>query len=126
MTKLRKTILVIDDSRDILDVLELVLKKNGYSVHTALNDEILENLMIGEGERPDILLLDMLLGDKDGFEIADALRKNTRTRDLPIIIMSAHTSAAARMKGKKGKVMFIAKPFTSEEILALIRAAIAH
>ena len=99
-----KNILIVDDNRDILEALELLLEDTGYKVTAVDNGEYVENLK--EDQLPDIILLDMLLSGRDGKEIIALLKNNDLTKDIPIILNSAHPQAKNMWKkaGRKGGI----------------------
>src|ERR1700730_2768827 len=117
MQSKRKKILVVDDERDILEFLQVILEDEGYAVVTTDKDEYLEN--IHRGGLPDLILLDLLLSGKDGREIVKYLKSQEETRHIPVIMLSAHPSAeeTARLAGADD---FVAKPFDIDVLLTRI------
>jgi two-component system phosphate regulon response regulator PhoB/two-component system alkaline phosphatase synthesis response regulator PhoP/two-component system response regulator VicR len=82
------TILVVDDDRDIRDVLRIVLEKNGYSVRMAANGR--EALSALKAEAPDLIILDIMMAtDTEGFDLAYELRSKPEFENLPIIILTS-------------------------------------
>lgn len=117
MQQTRKKILVVDDERDILEFLQIILEEEGFDVTTTDKGEYLEKLH--NGGLPQLILLDVLLSGKDGRDIVRYLKSQEETRHIPVIMLSAHPSAAdtARLAGADE---FIAKPFDIDELLAVI------
>ncbi len=113
-------ILVVDDDSDVLDMLKQYLVKNAFSVHTATTAG--EVAAIVASNRIDLILLDVMLGDDNGFEICQSLRKEN---SVPIIMMSALSADHHRMKGySSGADDYVAKPFNPDLLLARIQAVV--
>ena len=104
------TILLVDDEPDMLEMLELRLKKFGYKVITAITGE--ECLQKVEAKYPDLILLDILLPGLSGFEVVRQLKAKKITRDIPVIMVTALIGKDAETKGlERGADYFISKPF---------------
>lgn len=112
-----KKILVIDDDAAILEVIKIILEENNYSVTTATNGSILKNL--NSHRQPDLILLDVLLSGEDGRDIVGSLKSRKATRDIPIVMISAHPSA---YEGSlhAGADDFISKPFDIDHLLKVV------
>ena len=117
MQQTRKKILVVDDERDILEFLQIILEEEGYEVTTTDKGEYLEKLR--NGGLPDIILLDVLLSGKDGRDIVRFLKSQQETQHIPVIMLSAHPSAGETAR-KAGADDFVAKPFDIDDLLATI------
>jgi DNA-binding response OmpR family regulator len=117
MQVMSKRVLVVDDEPDILEFLEIILKEEGYEVVTSDKGEYLEQLH--NGGLPHLILVDVLLSGKDGREIVKFLKSQEETRQIPVIMFSAHPSAAetARLAGADD---FLAKPFDIDVLLEKI------
>ena len=116
---LMKKILVVDDEDDILHFLELVLHEKGYEVATALGGQ--EALTKAELERPDLILLDIMMPQMDGWEVLKLLRVDENTASIPVAMLSARTEARDRVQGlQEGAVDYICKPFSLQELLGKI------
>src|SRR5688572_6642054 len=89
-------ILVIDDDPDVRKMMEVMLTKQGYEVDTASRRE--EALEILEKEKPSLILLDVLLSGSDGREFCRELKANEETKNIPIIMLSGHPSAAQQFE----------------------------
>ena len=114
-------ILVVDDEHDVLKMIRIRLEKNGYTVITASSGE--ECIEKAAEEKPDVILLDVLLPGMSGLEVSRRLKANNVTRDIPIIIVTALTGEDIAAKSKdRGAKYFISKPFGMEELLAKIRS----
>jgi DNA-binding response OmpR family regulator len=117
-----KKILVIDDDPDILELLEYNLKKEGYSVVTAPSGL---NAMWGleEDERPDVILLDLMMPTLDGYELCRYLKSSDDFKDIPVLIVSAKGSREDIEKGfSLGADRYLPKSsFTIESLLKEVR-----
>jgi DNA-binding response OmpR family regulator len=113
-----KQILVVDDDPDILDAIEWVLEDAGYDVHTSEKGDYAENLH-GDGGLPDLIILDVLLSSKDGRAICKLLKSRPDTQRIPIVMVSAHPSAAGSARAV-GADDFVAKPFDIDVLLAAV------
>lgn len=80
-------ILIVDDSLDNRNLLKVILKKQGYALMEAENGE--EALQTARESQPDLILLDIVMPGKDGYTICTELQADTKTRDVPIIFLSA-------------------------------------
>lgn len=116
-------ILVVDDETDLCDILGFNLIKEGYRVTTA--DNALDAQAIVDKERVDLIVLDVMMSPKSGFEWASELKKEERTRDIPIIFCTAKTLEDDVLKGfALGSDDYICKPYRMSEAKARIRAVL--
>jgi DNA-binding response OmpR family regulator len=121
----QKKILVVDDEEDILHFLELVLREKGYQVVTASGGP--EALTRAQIEKPDLVLLDIMMPQMDGWEVLKLLRVDEETAPIPVAMLSARTEAKDRVQGlQEGAVDYICKPFSLQELLAKIEAIFSH
>jgi DNA-binding response OmpR family regulator len=111
-------ILVVEDDRSISRLLELELTHAGYNVKIAKDGD--EALKFYENFKPDIILLDIMLPIRDGFEVAEAIRDYDN--DIGIIMITARGELESKVKGLKNADDYVVKPFEIEEILARIEA----
>ena len=116
-----KKILIVDDEKDVLFVLEKELTARGYSVIAA--DNGLEALNLAKSEHPDLIILDIWMPDMDGSEIAARLKEDLTTRDIPIIFL---TCLFQKREGEEqGRVVagnvLIAKPYDIRALSTEIR-----
>lgn len=111
-------ILVVDDEKNILDILAFNLKNNGYEVITAENgEEALEKVFI---EKPDLLLLDIMMPKLDGFEVCKRVRMKM---NIPILMLTARAEEVDKVLGLElGADDYITKPFSIRELLARVKA----
>ena len=116
-----QTILVVDDERDIVALLEHVLGKEGFRVTTAHDGrEALERV---RGERPDLILLDVMLPELSGIEILKLLRAHDDTRGTPVVLLTAKKDEIDRVVGfELGADDYVTKPFSPREIVLRAKA----
>jgi DNA-binding response OmpR family regulator len=114
-----KRVVIVDDDPDILLVLEAVLQDGGYEAITLTRGNYLDQIRAVAA--PDLILLDVLLSGQDGLQIARALKASEATRHIPILMLSAHPTAAHEARGA-GADGFVAKPFDLDELLAVVGA----
>ncbi len=106
-------ILIIDDDPDVLTVLQMILKKRGYQTATAVHEhEVYQQVA---AEKPDLILMDVLLSGADGRHICRKL-KSSEHKDIPIIMLSGHPAAQKGME-EYGADDFLAKPFREKDVL---------
>ncbi|HEY2946745.1 MAG TPA: response regulator [Vicinamibacteria bacterium] len=116
---MKKKILVVDDEDDILHFLELVLREKGYDVATASGGH--EALTKAQLEQPNLILLDIMMPQMDGWEVLKLLRVDEETADIPVAMLSARTEAKDRVQGlQEGAIDYICKPFSLQDLLVKI------
>ncbi|SFR13581.1 response regulator transcription factor [Desulfoscipio geothermicus] len=114
-------ILVVDDEKNILELISYNLKREGYTVVTA--DNGLDALQTAQDVKPDLIILDIMLPGKDGLEVCRQLRFNPETYNIPIIILSAKDEEIDKVVGLEvGADDYVTKPFSPRELLARIKA----
>jgi len=114
-------ILVVDDEKDVLDVLRLVLAKSGYEVLTATSG--MEGLTQAESQLPDLILLDIMMQQMDGWEVLKLLKLDERTSSIPVVILSARVEPKDKIRGlQEGAIDYVTKPFAVREILTKVAA----
>ncbi|HET9952318.1 MAG TPA: HD domain-containing phosphohydrolase [Candidatus Eisenbacteria bacterium] len=119
-SKAKRTILVVDDDRRVIDLLQISLTQNGYRVQTALTGE--EGLEIVRREAPDLVILDLRLPKKSGFEICAALKSARETAHIPIVMVSASAEVDSRLQGlMHGADDYLTKPFSPKELIIKVR-----
>lgn len=115
---MEKRVLVVDDEKPIADILKFNLEKEGYAVDCAYDGE--EAMEKVEGESYDLVLLDVMLPNKDGMEVCRDIRK---TQDLPIIMLTAKDSEIDKVLGLElGADDYVTKPFSARELIARVKA----
>jgi two-component system, OmpR family, response regulator RpaA len=114
-------ILVIDDDPAILELVEVNLQMAGYDV-TTVQDGIKGQAMVLQ-LLPDLVVLDLMLPQVDGFTVCQRLRRNERTSDIPILMLTALTQTKDKVEGfNAGADDYLTKPFELDELLARVRA----
>ncbi len=109
-------ILAVDDEPELTDLVQYHLGRAGHRVVTAANGrQAIESV---KRERPDLILLDLMLPDLDGFGVCEILRQNPLTATIPVIIISAWASPDTRNLGLElGALDYITKPFNPHELV---------
>jgi DNA-binding response OmpR family regulator len=117
----KRKILIVDDEVDILHFLELVLQEHGYEVRSANGGQ--KALTLARTECPDLMLLDIMMPQMDGWEVLRLLRVDPKTASIPVAMISARTDAKDRVQGlQEGALDYICKPFSLDELLAKVAA----
>lgn len=112
-------ILVVEDRREVLDVLQRTLSDNGYSVLTAADGDA--GLQLALDERPDLIILDLGLPKRNGLSVARELR--TRAFTAPVLMLTARDTVTDKVQGfDAGADDYLSKPFDYDELLARVRA----
>ena len=115
-----KKILIVDDSLVNRKLLNVILKRQGYDLLEAKDGE--EAVKIVSREMPDLILLDIMMPKKDGYEVCAELQSDSRFVNIPIIFISARTETADKIRGlESGGVDYVTKPFDGGEVLARVR-----
>jgi two-component system phosphate regulon response regulator PhoB len=119
----QEKILVVDDEEDILELLKYNLLREGYNVSCAASGE--EALRLAQSEIPDLLVLDLMLPGIDGLEVTKILKNDSRTRDIPIVMLTAKGEEADIVAGLElGADDYITKPFSPRVLVARVRAVL--
>jgi len=117
----KRKILIIEDDRDIVEMLEYNLKEEGYETVSALNGE--QGVELAGKERPDLIILDIMLPIMDGFEVCRTLKNDDGLAHIPIIILSAKSQETDKVVGLElGADDYVTKPFSPRELIARMRA----
>jgi DNA-binding response OmpR family regulator len=120
---MKKSILVIDDDADILELAKIRLKHAGYDVLTALTAE--EGLKILKKQMPDLILLDLLLPGMRGEEFCKIVKKDRKTKKIPVIIFTASVTAISKTMLEISADDYVLKPFDPQELLLKIQKLIS-
>lgn len=113
-----KKILIVDDEKPISDIIKFNLTKEGYDTVTAFDGK--EAVAVFKEEKPDLIILDLMLPELDGLEVAKEIRK---TSHIPIIMLSAKDSEFDKVIGLEiGADDYVTKPFSNRELLARVKA----
>lgn len=120
-TSKKYTILIIEDSQENLDLLVYFLKPQGYNIITVKDG--LSGLQKVEETHPDIILLDIMLPKMDGYEVCERVKKNPKTKSIPIIILTALKDLKDKVRALEvGADDFLTKPFENIELLARVKS----
>lgn len=121
----RKKILVVDDDSELLDLLRFNLKRAGFAVGTATNG--VEALRKTCSISPDLILLDLMLPELDGFAVCQLLRRDSATAFIPIIMLTALAGELGRMVGMdSGADDYMTKPFNTSALVQRVQQLIRH
>jgi twitching motility two-component system response regulator PilH len=113
-------VMVVDDAYSELKLMESILKSAGHEVVSLMDGDALEDKL--SVERPDVLLLDIVMPKRNGYEILRALRKDTRTKTTPVVLVSSKNQESDRAWGKRqGADEYLGKPFTSDQLLTMVK-----
>jgi len=113
-------VMVVDDAVSELKLMENILKSAGHQVVCYEDGEQLEQRIADE--RPDLLLLDIVMPNRNGYEVLRGLRKDERTKDTPVVFVSSKNQESDRVWGKRqGAADYLPKPFTPEQLLTMVR-----
>jgi two-component system, OmpR family, alkaline phosphatase synthesis response regulator PhoP len=117
------TILVVDDEKDLIELVSYNLKKEGFAVKTAAHGEA--GLAAARSEIPDLVLVDVMMPGMDGLELCRRLRSDARTALVPIIMLTAKSAESDRVVGLElGADDYVTKPFSPRELAARVKAVL--
>jgi len=118
-----KTILVVDDEQAVRHMLAFMLKREGYTVIEAADANAARSMIADH--RPDLILLDWMMPGITGVELTRSLRKDSFSREIPIIMLTARAEEEDKIRGLNvGSDDYVTKPFSTRELLARIRAVL--
>ncbi len=118
-----KTILVVDDEQDLLDLIDYNLKKAGFEVLQAENGE--EGVATARDHQPDLILLDIMMPKMDGIEAVEILRNDERLKNIPVIFLTARGDEKTEVAGlDKGADDYITKPISFSTLISHIKAVL--
>jgi DNA-binding response OmpR family regulator len=116
-----KYVLIVDDEPNIVLSLEFLMKKEGYEVRSAGNGE--KAMQAIAEKTPDLILLDVMMPRKDGYELCQELRSNPSWKDIKIIMLTAKGRDVEREKGLAlGADDYITKPFATQEVVEKVKS----
>lgn len=119
----KKKILAVDDEPNILLSLEFILEEEGYDVHTARDGD--EALEVARTVRPDLILLDVAMPRKDGYEVCRLLREDPDLASVKVVMLTAKGQPLEKKKGAEvGADLYVTKPFGAAELLEKIRTVL--
>lgn len=118
-----KTILVVDDEQDLLDLIEYNLMKEGYRVLKAVNG--IEALEVAKEQNPDLVLLDIMMPKMDGLEVCEKMRSDSDLRHIPIIFLTARGDEKTEVEGLDlGADDYVTKPISTTKLISRIKAVL--
>jgi len=110
---------VVDDDADLVELLRFNLKKAGFAIGTAFNGA--DALKKARSLLPDVILLDLMLPELDGFAVCEILRRDAATASIPIVMLTALSSELGRLAGLgSGATDYITKPFSPKEVISRV------
>ncbi|HLR25044.1 MAG TPA: response regulator transcription factor [Fodinibius sp.] len=119
----QKTILVVDDEQDLLDLIEYNLKKEGFNVLKAEDGQ--EGIEVTQKYRPDLILLDIMMPKMNGLEVVECLRNDDKLSHTPVIFLTARGDEKTEIKGlNKGGDDYITKPISTKKLISRIKAVL--
>lgn len=122
---LKQRILVVDDDKEVVRLMQAYLEQAGFDVLTAYNGETAVHKM--RREKPDLLLLDLMLPDRDGFDITRLMRSDSTLSRIPIIMLTARVDVTDRIVGLEiGADDYVTKPYDPREVVARVRARLRN
>ena len=115
-----KKVILIEDERNIIEAISFILSRDGWRVDTHSNGH--DAVDVVQAKSPDLLILDVMLPGKSGYDILTELREADQTRDLPVLMLTARGQLKDReMAEKIGANRFMTKPFSNAEVLEVVR-----
>lgn len=126
MTKLSKRLAYIEDETEMIDLVRLILGRRGYTVLGASGGS--EGLELVRREIPDLILLDLMMPDMDGWDVYHQIKSDAATRDIPVIVITAKAQNIDKVLGLRiAKVEdYIAKPFSPQELLDRVEQVLSR
>lgn len=117
-----KKILFVEDEESLQKVVKDTLEKNGYSVISAMDGEI--GIALAQSEKPDLILLDLILPQKDGFEVLESLQKDTATAAIPVIVITNLEGSADVEKALSlgARTYLVKSNYSLDDILLKLRS----
>lgn len=120
---MKEKILIVEDEKDIVKMLDYNLKKEGFKIQSADDGE--EALDLAHRELPDLVILDLMLPGMNGLEVCKELKKEPKTAHIPIIMLTAKSQESDKIVGLElGADDYVTKPFSPRELVARIRAVL--
>jgi len=111
---------VVEDDADLVELLSFNLKSSGFAVGTAADGA--EALKKARAQMPDLILLDLMLPELDGFAVCEILRRDPATAQIPIIMLTAVSSELARLNGlAAGADEYLTKPFSPRQVVSRVK-----
>jgi DNA-binding response OmpR family regulator len=122
---MKQKILLVDDEEDILDFLELILGEQGYSIIKASSGK--EALAAAQVHRPDLILLDIMMPEMDGWEVLKLLKADEELVQTPVAMLTARSEMKDKIQGlQEGAIDYICKPFSTRELIDKLHVIFAQ
>lgn len=119
------SILIVDDEDDVVGLLQLVFETNGFAARTASNGKAAVSMAYEDP--PDVILLDVMMPEMDGWQVLKVLKGDDRTRHIPVAMLSARAERRDKMIGlQEGAEAYIAKPFSPAEVVREVQALLGR
>jgi two-component system alkaline phosphatase synthesis response regulator PhoP len=120
---MKNTILIVEDEKDIVKMLEYNLKKEGFKVLSVRNGE--DAIDAAKSEHPELIILDLMLPGIDGLEVCKTLKGDAKTASIPVIMLTAKSQESDKVVGLElGADDYVTKPFSPRELIARIKAVL--
>jgi DNA-binding response OmpR family regulator len=121
MSQRQRTILIVDDEEDVLDLLQLVFETSGFEVRRASTGK--SAVSSAYEQPPDVVLLDVMMPEMDGWQVLRTLKGDERTKHIPVVMLSARAERRDKMIGlQEGAEGYIAKPFSPAEVVREVQS----
>jgi DNA-binding response OmpR family regulator len=121
----KPTVLIAEDEETIVESLAFLMEKEGFTVSIATNGQSAIDII--SRDIPDMILLDVMMPGRDGFDVARSVRENTTTKHIPIMMLTARTREIDRRKGLElGVDDFVTKPFSTRDVVARVKALLGR
>lgn len=119
------SILIVDDEDDVVGLLQLVFETNGFLARTAGNGKAA--VASAYENPPDVIVLDVMMPEMDGWQVLKILKGDERTRHIPVVMLSARAERRDKMIGlQEGAEAYIAKPFSPAEVVREVQALLGR
>jgi len=125
MAEEKKRVLCIEDDPEMIDLIKLILERKGFEVLEAVGGE--EGLEVSRREMPDLILLDLMMPEVDGWEVFRQMRADEQLKDIPVIVVTAKAQSIDKVLGLHiAKVDdYVTKPFGPQELLKSVNKVLA-
>lgn len=121
----KKKILIVDDEKDLVSLVSLHMKMAGYDVLSAADGE--KALEIAEDEKPDLIILDLMLPKVAGWEVCKRLRQDPGIKNVPVIMLTARAEIEDKLKGfEAGADDYVTKPFSPRELVSRVKRVLVR
>ena len=121
----KEKILLVDDEEDILDFLELILEEQGYTIIKANSGK--DALAAAQMHRPELILLDIMMPEMDGWEVLKLLKADEEMQHIPVAMLTARTEMKDKIQGlQEGAIDYICKPFSTKDLIEKLQIIFAQ